>query len=1068
MATADSIQYPPEPPPWLRRWPSEAQIRSLFPEGIRRLAYLFLGRERRKVLSWDAERLVLVAGDQQVNWHLRGDTWECSCSCGYMNEHCTHAYMAACLLHEVIRREHWGPGGNRPASAAALPPVPPPAAGVVPREQEQPGSEKERTDSEAREFEVEADFHHAPGQVVVRLYCRVQGRRELLRMQQVANLAHQARSTAPCPGWHAEDREFLRWLGPRLTRRSEVRANLQVLKLSEAEFEHWLECWQASPERILARHTQRPVTKEGTGAARLVFELADEGEWVRISAVVVTAAGRRIPFHEIYRELGAGRRPSALGGGAPQVEYPVAWDLLTRVFSRRDPRMRREHICAHLPDLLGGRLDALEGACVRRIAVRQAAVLLRAQQDGADVILQASIEGKPLPAEGTMTGALALEAEHFVVPVIETAGMTAVRALLQAFSDPDAAPGTARVPGTAEAMAALRERWLGLPADVEKRADPSLRGLLDGAIAQHAELVLDGGGRFLDVRVRWHCGDGHFSDQAVGDAVRRGHGVLRSSGGKWFALDADRVREIRRTLEEADLAGDDGMRRLFCPDAAPGLDRLLRAEGNDLLLGAESRALGRRIVMDLEAVPVLRLPEPLTTVLRHYQAAGFAFLANRTAHGVGAILADDMGLGKTLQVLAVIEAWTRRRRQHGEGYRALVVCPASVVGVWLEQAAAFTPGLRLRALTGPSAERTAALTAGEWDLAVTNYALLRADAESLVAMRFDLVVLDEAQMIKNPDAQVTRAAKALDAACVIAMTGTPLENRLLDLWSIMDCLNPGFLGGTEDFLERFSGSEGHGRLAERIRPVLLRRTKDAVAPELPPRTEEVIQVAMTPEQRRVYDRELLRAREMLRTRGPMEMLAALTRLRQVCCAPALIPRYAGNRESAKLDAMLAMLTELAEEGHHALVFSQFTAMLDRIRPVLEEAGLPTLTITGQTPTHERTALVQRFNDSATPGVFLLSLRAAGTGLSLTRADYVFIFDPWWNPAVERQAIDRTHRIGQENPVFAYRMVAADSVEERVLALQQDKAELFAAVVGGTEQRRVADSLTMDDIRMLLA
>jgi SNF2 family DNA or RNA helicase len=462
------------------------------------------------------------------------------------------------------------------------------------------------------------------------------------------------------------------------------------------------------------------------------------------------------------------------------------------------------------------------------------------------------------------------------------------------------------------------------------------------------------------------------------------------------------------------------------------------------------------------------LPATLDAVLRPYQKAGFEFLAERTAYGIGPILADDMGLGKTLQALALFAAMQEQRREARP--RILVVCPASVVDVWLDQARQFCPALDCRAYRGERAARHALLEGEGWSILVTTYALVRLDAERFFGVSFDLVVLDEAQRIKNPDARISQVIRRLRTDRALAMTGTPLENRLLDLWSIMEFLNPGFLGSREAFLAAYA-APGRGRdLAARLAPIILRRTKEAVAPELPPRTEELLTIDLLPEQRSLYEAELARARETLARRGPIEMLAALTRLRQICCHPALLGEAGagGGPGSAKLETLLDMLAELVAEGHSALVFSQFTTMLGHIGDRLEAADIPRLTLTGETPAVRRAELVRDFNTGEQPRVFLLSLRAAGAGITLTRADYVFLYDPWWNPAVERQAIDRTHRIGQDKPVFAYRLISRGTVEEKVLALQAEKARLFQDVLAGSADRIAAARLTAEDFRRLLA
>jgi superfamily II DNA or RNA helicase len=1065
------VEYPPTAPVWLERWPTERAIRELFAEGIRRMAYRFLGIERRRRLSWTADRLVLEIGNQQATWRWDGKQWRRSCSCGYTNDCCAHAYAAACVLLEVLRHEQWT-AGSVPAPAPIPAAPPPPALAEAVFGQEPPGLAEVATRAPATgpqqpaQLEVEADFHHEPGMVILRFYRRIEGRRELLRLQTLNNLAVQARFGGASTRWPLADWSFLKWLAPQLPRRSEVRTNLQVLKLLKGEFDHWLERWEDSAGRFIERSSQQGVSRRGLQPAHLVIELGDEGEWMRIGAVLVLPSGARQPFHAVFQRLAAGGEESVVSGEILKFRPPLSWDLLTRVFSRKDPRMRREHLCEHLPDLLEGRLDLVEGTAVRREPVQDRALLIEATPDGSDVLLRATVAGAPVTGEGAVAAGIRSDGTGFVIEVCDTATIRDLCTAYQTLGATPAGGGRMRVPGVPQKMEMLRQVWTQLPAAVARRVHPALRALLEGDRDVLARVALREERNFVDLSVRWECGGVQVSDTEMREALRLGRGTLRTREGNWLALDPAQAQAAAQRLEAQGLSALEPV-RLLRHDAKERLTRLGQGAGA-LPWTPACRHLGERIMTEADPIP-LRRPPALATVLRPYQETGFEFLADRSAHGVGAILADDMGLGKTLQVLALLESWVRRGREEGERFRTLVVCPASVVAVWLEQAARFCPFLNCQAAVGPAESRAASLAREDWDVLVTHYTLLRLDAESLTARTWDMVVLDEAQNIKNPDAQVTRIAKALRTAHTLALTGTPLENRLLDLWSVLDFLNPGLLGPAADFAARYGGPTQLRDLAARIAPLLLRRTKDAVAPELPPRSEEVLHVEMTPGQRQVYDRELLRARETLSTHGPFDMLAALTRLRQVCCDPALLAGAAGEEAgSAKLETLVEMLVELAEEGHFSLVFSQFTSMLERIRVALERAGLPYLVITGDTPTAKRADLVREFSNATTPTVFLLSLRAAGTGLTLTRADYVFIFDPWWNPAVERQAIDRTHRIGQEKPVFAYRLVATNSVEEKVLKLQQEKAELFAAVMGDAEQEGPLSRLTAEDMRQLLS
>jgi len=308
----------------------------------------------------------------------------------------------------------------------------------------------------------------------------------------------------------------------------------------------------------------------------------------------------------------------------------------------------------------------------------------------------------------------------------------------------------------------------------------------------------------------------------------------------------------------------------------------------------------------------------------------------------------------------------------------------------------------------------------------------------------------------------------LDSRHRIALTGTPIENRLQDLWSIMDFLNPGFLGDLSFFNSKYASGGGNvSALIAKVAPIMLRREKRSVAAELPPRTVTVLPVEMTEGQRALYDRELVLARSSVSEEGAFELLAALTRLRQLCCDPELRLKEQHTYGSGKLDLLLDKATDLLESGHSILVFSQFAQMLEIIRREMAARQMPTRLITGDTPVEERGRIVDEFNDDPKDSVMLLSLKAAGTGLTLTRADYVFLFDPWWNPAAENQAIDRTHRIGQTRPVFAYRLVAEDSIEGRVLELMQRKQELFDTVIGGATEQNIIERLDRNDLLKLL-
>ena len=453
-------------------------------------------------------------------------------------------------------------------------------------------------------------------------------------------------------------------------------------------------------------------------------------------------------------------------------------------------------------------------------------------------------------------------------------------------------------------------------------------------------------------------------------------------------------------------------------------------------------------------------PAGLGITLRPYQQRGLAWLQYLRAHDLAGILADDMGLGKTAQALAHV----LMERQAGRlaGAPALVVVPTSLVFNWQAEAARMAPGLRLLTLHGPDRAELAADLA-DHDLVLTTYPLVWRDIDRLAAQRFHLLILDEAQTVKNPTGRAAGALRRLQARHRLCLTGTPLENHLGELWAQFDFLMPGFLGDLRGFNRRWRKPiEENGEtlraelLRRRVRPFILRRRKDEVASELPPKTEIIEKVVLQGRQRALYESVRVAADELVRrvlqrhgfAGGLITILDALLKLRQVCDDPRLLKgrRLPVNIESAKRELLRDLLPALVAEGRRVLVFSQFTAMLSLVQADLEALGLPFLSLTGDTPPARRGAVVREFQAGGVP-VLLLSLKAGGVGLNLTAADTVIHVDPWWNPAVERQATDRAHRIGQDRPVFVYKLIVAGSIEERILELQARKAALAEGVLG---------------------
>ena len=484
-----------------------------------------------------------------------------------------------------------------------------------------------------------------------------------------------------------------------------------------------------------------------------------------------------------------------------------------------------------------------------------------------------------------------------------------------------------------------------------------------------------------------------------------------------------------------------------------------------------------------EGVPHVPAPASLTVGLRPYQQQGFEWLAFLWAHRLGGILADDMGLGKTLQMLALAQ----HARDAGEVRPFLVIAPTSVVGAWRSEARRFAPGLRVAVVEATSATRGGMRLdeiASTADLVVTSYAVARLDEREFSAVEWAALVLDEAQFVKNPATRLHRAVAGFPADVTYAVTGTPLENSLSELWALLALTAPGLFASARAFRERYIQPIEQGKVPEnaeggqyrrrrleqlrrRIRPLVLRRTKESVAPELPPKQEQVLEIELSPAHRAVYDVVLQRERQKVLgllqdlDRNRFIVFRSLTLLRMLSLAPGLIDASDAGVGSRKLDVLLERVAELQAEGHRALVFSQFTSFLDMAAERLEKESVPFARLDGST--RRRQEVVDGFAAGEQP-VFLISLKAGGFGITLTQADYVFLLDPWWNPAAEEQAIDRTHRIGQTEQVMVYRMIAAGTIEEKVLDLQRRKARLFTAVLDDDEL--FAQTLTADDIRGL--
>ena len=559
-------------------------------------------------------------------------------------------------------------------------------------------------------------------------------------------------------------------------------------------------------------------------------------------------------------------------------------------------------------------------------------------------------------------------------------------------------------------------------------------------------------------------------------ALANGDDHLILDSGTWFRLDQPELQTLRRLVDEARALHDPTSNGLRITRWQAGLWEELVELG---VVAQQSERWTRSVqpLLSLQQLPTPDPPASVRATLRPYQLDGYHWLALLWDHQLGGVLADDMGLGKTLQALTMAARALEAGTLGGAAGPMLVVAPTSVVSTWANEAARFCPELRVATITETERRsgRTVAEIAADSHLVVTSYALLRIDDEAYRAQRWSGLVLDEAQFVKNHRAKTYQAARRIEAPFRLAITGTPLENSLMDLWAILSLAAPGLFPNPQRFtdvyrtpIESGNDPEKLETLRRRIRPLMLRRTKEQVARDLPPKIEQTIEVTLNPAHRRVYDQHLQRERQRVLgliddvARNRVAIFRSLTLLRRLSLDASLVDeRHAGKVRSSKIDVFVEQLDDVVAEGHRALVFSQFTGFLSLVRARLDEAGVGHVWLDGRTRNRQRR--IDDFREGDAP-VFLISLKAGGVGLTLTEADYVFLLDPWWNPAAEAQAVDRTHRIGQDKTVMVYRLVATDTIEEKVVALQQRKRDLFTRVVD--EGALQSNALTADDIRGL--
>ncbi|MGA2866788.1 MAG: DEAD/DEAH box helicase [Verrucomicrobiota bacterium] len=878
--------------------------------------------------------------------------------------------------------------------------------------------------------------------------------------------AHEQELFAPA------DWEFIQWLAE--TRPASFQAPGEALVLPDLELLDWLARWGRT-RRLELLSSQGPQALEFHGqVAELTPHLENGAGELSFTHRLSVPGGQAYPLTEVrffshHPPLALAGRTFYLVRNAPPPPLLARWADQPAV-----PVRKLSHrLLMHLRRTQADRGVDWEQLCVTHPAAPRFVfelldhtvrlrLLARSQRDGSVWLWNGHEwqlhEAKPRPTD---------KPELLDDPRLEPATLW-LRQLDWFTPEPGLWVGDA----TEAFLDTLARAWSNRPQAADYLGNSAFQRLFLAPRQLRPRLVVKGSGiDWLAVSAEWEqeglkltAADLARLQSATGRFVK-----LPDAG--WVELDSAAVQSAHEAM--ADL-GVDGLapaaQRLGLENAAHLDEEGLQRFGDT----PQALALRQRL-KEFKGIAGTALPASLRAEMRPYQQDGYNFLCHLTQIKLGGILADDMGLGKTLQTLAWL-AWLKERNAR-QPKPALVICPASVLHNWRREASRFTPQLKVLVLESGAARHNLRKQIPQHDLIVTNYALLRRDLEELQKFAFRAAILDEAQFIKNPGAQVTQSVKQLRSEHRLALTGTPLENRLLDLWSIVDFIQPGYLGSQEQFSETYEprgeNAESAQRIARRrlsakLRPLLLRRLKKHVAKDLPERIEQRRDCELAEEQRKLYLAELRRRRDQVMqtvaeqglNKSQMHVLAALTRLRQICCHPKLV---GNDSPSGKTETLFELLDSLVAEGQKVLVFSQFVQMLLLLEGECRQRQFSTHLLTGHTK--ERQEVVNAFQDDPNPAVFLLSLRAAGTGLNLTTASYVVLYDPWWNPAVEAQAIDRSHRIGQTQTVNAYRLISPGTVEEKIWELQQSKAQTIADVLG---EEGFARSLTRADLDYLFA
>ena len=1057
---------PESAPAWLTQWPAKQAYKSDFPQGIRTSFFRLSGKMQFSAVDWMEDGIrARTDGRFITQWFRQGDKWAMKCTCQYPKDNCVHTYGLALFVDKIFQEKGWDKAQTPSYDARQTKEAPATKQPSLPNSlkkytQGDYPTPKNLAPDEENKLTVEIDLKLNPGMATLRFYNDGGGKRRIIRMQKLYNIVMGA-ANGRIKDWPAEDLEFLRWLQDKVNDRHIWRQNLEVHKIYPKAFEDWIDRWKSKPGRFIDRETQQAFGLKIV--AKIHFEPEIIGEKTKLHCFISTEGQNKKPFYELFSTI-RDKKTVVINKTLVQLDIPISWQTLVDFFSKKSPSLPTDKASEILPTILENRLDLIRGKFVKR-QNKASKITLTAFNENGQINIDAKAGKTAIILDSDFTSSrFSFRKDHFAVTEFKSNELKDCKDFLKALNVKAVKPGLYQVEGKEDQVARFAQLWRLLPKKIERSHSATLESLLGESAKLESQINIRENRQWLDYSVQWKVGGVNLSPFEIEALSKKQTGLVRSQSGHWLKIDKAQIQQCLSEMESLNLSKSQG--------------RLLQMEGKtlieqindtpDLRLHKNSQELAQALRERPEPEAV-QLHHNFAQILRPYQREGFDFMTSRLIHQLGVILADDMGLGKTVQTLSVIRSLKEHSNSKGP---ALVIAPASVVYVWQSEAKKFAPELKVEIVSGTKAKRDKIIKdAQSYDLLISSYSLIRNDIDAFKEQNFSLTVLDEAQQIKNPQAKATKAVKQLNSQYRIALSGTPLENKLTDLWSITDFLNPGFLGRQEDFETRYEKLVGNrSDLARKMKPLMLRRTKDKVATELPPKTEELITIDMTDEQEKLYHQVMQTAKAEVKEKGGIQIFAALTKLRQVCCDARLHFKeqardWLERQYSAKLNTFMDMLEPIIEEGHSVLVFSQFTSMLQIIEDRLNQQSYKNFKLTGETPTAKRPQLVDEFNNCEEASTFLLSLKAAGTGLTLTKADYVFIFDPWWNPAAENQAIDRTHRIGQDKPVFVYKLVTRDTIEEKILKLQEEKMQMISEVL--SDDMQIIEKLGSKELAALL-